>query len=207
MSIEQNSHPNTNVSEELNQHEAETAQSIVIDAADEVKKRMNLWLGALPLFLDNGYTVRAMCYGVASACGRQIDYIENRLQTANAGRLRSLINTATAMQNGAQADVDGTGESDSQETIHSIHDQISEVQARIMQNEESLGELRMLQRCAINAHDSYSIPLNLPVWTTIQAGSVNKAASASKLIDPKTAEVLERLDRKRETAAAARRSA
>lgn len=181
----------------------EVRNAVTVDPSTEVGKRMAAWLAAVPLFIDNGYTTRALYYGIASACGRQIDYIEDRLQSANAGRLRSLLNTATAKGNGTAPEVDEEEEG-SQESVHSIQDQIVEVQLRIEQNEQSVDELHMLQRLAIENHDEVSLTLNLPTWATIQAGGINKAASNSKLVTPQVSAVLERLDQKRANRTAAR---
>lgn len=191
-------------SNQVTQQDAgQTSTAITVDPSTEVGKRMAAWLAAVPLFIDNGYTTRALYYGVASACGRQIDYIEDRLQSANAGRLRSLLNTATAKGNGTAAEVGGEDEG-SQESVHSIQDQIVEVQLRIEQNEQSIDELHMLQRLAIENHDEVSLTLNLPVWGTIQAGGINKATANNKLVTPEVSAVLDRLDKKRENRQAAR---
>lgn len=190
--------------QETQRQQNQPLAAVTVDPAHEVSKRASAWLAAVPLFIDNGYTTRALYYGIASACGRQIDYIEDRLQSANAGRLRSLLNTATAKGNGTAAEVDGDGESESQESVHSIQDQITEVQLRIEQNEQSIDELHMLQRLAIENHDEVSLTLNLPVWATIQAGGINKASANSKLVTPQVSDVLKRLDDKREKRQAAR---
>lgn len=181
------------------QNDEEVLAAQTVDPADPITKRMNAWLSAVPLFIDNGYTVRALLYGIASACTRQVEFIEERLQRGNAAKLRSLLNTATAIENGATDLAGEVADGAAGVNEHSIDEQIAEIERRMEQNEMSVQEMKTLSMIAIKHHDAVSIDLGLPVWATIQAGGANKAAAASGKISPRIAAMLARLDERAPT--------